>query len=324
MLLLGLCIMGAAELEYDGREEVEFVHWMRKFNIMYPVEEFSLRFGIWLRAKRLVWEYKYGHKVGWRVGLNQFAALTTFEYHALLGTRPKIPETAARPLIREAVEPPPPFENLDWRDQGAVNRIKCQLDCGSCWAFAAVAASEGAYWMQTKTLLSFSESNLIDCVQTCFGCDGGMISDALEWVVRQQDGKFMREQDYPYRPCAGTCRFEKERSVGSISTFVRIMEENEEDLREQCHRLGPVAVTVDASQWTFQLYAGGIYEDRRCKSRDVNHGMTVVGYGREWHSEFWIVRNSWGESWGERGYMRLRRNFGNLCGIATMALAVVP
>ena len=297
---------------YLDHEEKSFVAWMRSTNQLFTGDEYHQRFGIFISNSRLVKEHNNGNKK-FTVTMNKFAAYTPAEYKALLGFRIDLSKRIARKTVRKSNA-----DSVDWRDKGVVNGIKDQAQCGSCWAFSAIQAVESADAIATGTLQSFSEQNLVDCVTGCAGCGGGLMTEAYDYVIANQGGKFCLEDDYKYTSYDGTCQFDKYSHVGSISKYINIVEGDEEDLAAKVEQNGPVAVAIDASNWSFQLYSSGIYDEPSCSSFSLDHGVGCVGFGSEKGTKYWIVRNSWGTSWGEQGYIRMIWK-NNQCGIASMA-----
>ena len=295
---------------YHAHEEKAFVSWMRNPHPCYTGAEYPARLGIYLTNSRLVQEHNA--KGTFKVALNKFAAMTPSEYKALLGFKPEIKQNkAVKSNFKNA-------GSLDWRDKGAVNDVKDQGQCGSCWAFSTIAGAEGANFLSSGKLESYSESNLVDCVDTCFGCNGGLMTSAFDYVIAKQGGKFNLESDYPYKAVQQSCKFDASKGVGSVSKYLAIALGDEDDLAAKCAQYGPVCVAIDASQWSFQLYSGGIYDEPSCSPYNLDHGVCAVGYGSEGGQDYWIVRNSWGAAWGEAGYIRMIWK-DNQCGIATMA-----
>ena len=297
---------------YLQHEAKSFLSGMRSTNQFYTGDEYQTRFGIFLANQRLVKEHNAANKK-FTVALNKFAAYTPAEYKALLGFRMDLKKRVAVKSTKKANA-----ESLDWRDKGVVNGIKDQAQCGSCWAFSTVQAIESADAISTGTLQSFSEQNLVDCVTSCFGCNGGLMTEAFQYVIDNQNGQWCLESDYVYKAVDGICQFSKYSHVGSISKYVNVNEGDEDDLAAKCEQYGPVAVAIDASNWSFQLYHGGIYDESSCSPSNLDHGVGCVGYGSEDGTKYWIVRNSWGTSWGEKGYIRMIWK-NNQCGIASMA-----
>lgn len=207
---------------------------------------------------------------------------------------------------------------VDWREKGVVNDIKDQAQCGSCWAFSAIQAADSADAIETGTLQSFSEQNLVDCVTGCSGCNGGLMTEAFDYVIKKQKRQFCLESDYVYTAVDGTCQFSQYSHVGSISYYENVPEGDEDYLAAVVEQYGPVAVAIDASNWSFQLYSGGIYNEPSCTPYSLDHGVGCVGFGSDAGERYWIVRNSWGKSWGEQGYIRMLW-WENQCGIASMA-----
>jgi cathepsin L len=320
--MLTLLLALSASKLFTIHEERQFVSWMRSSSTYYTGEEYQLRLGTFMANARFVSECNSNKANLYRVGVNHLAALTPAEYKAMLGYRP-ISRTLTKTRLAPKQRTDPPA-SIDWRDKGAVNEIKNQGQCGSCWAFAAIQASESSYFLYANTLLSLSESNLVDCDVGSQGCDGGNMLDAYSWVIVRQDGKFNLESDYPYQASVGPCRFDASKGAGLIADFVVNEGSDEPGLLNLVGNFGPAAVAIDASLASFQLYSGGIYNDPACSSLHLDHGVGAIGYGSEDGVDYWIVRNSWGTTWGEAGYVRMIRNHGNACGIARSASVPLP
>lgn len=212
-------------------------------------------------------------------------------------------------------------EIVDWREKGIVNAVKDQGQCGSCWAFGTIQACESAYALSTGKLLSCSEQNLVDCCYSCYGCSGGMESTALDFILSEQSGLLNSETDYPYKAVQQSCTFDETKGINKITGYVH-GQSGDEDYLKQLSSQGVCDIAIYASLYSFQAYTGGIYADNQCSSVFLNHAVGLVGYGSENGSDYWIVRNSWGASWGEDGYIRIARNANNMCGVATDALQV--
>jgi cathepsin L len=263
--------------------------------------------------KRLVQEHNAANK-GFFLETNKFAHLTPAEYNAMLGFRmTQAPEGKTLETSVKNAE-------IDWRTKGVVADIKDQGQCGSCWAFSAVTAMESIWAVKYSQLFVLSEQNLVDCVTSCYGCNGGLMTSSYSHVVSRQSGLWQLDSDYPYVARERSCAFDKSRAPAPKCTgYVNIKRGSEDDLESKV-TLGPVCIAIDASPYSFQLYRSGIYDEKSCSSSQLNHGIGCVGYGSTGGVNFWIVRNSWGKSWGETGYMRMIKGY-NRCGIATMAKA---
>lgn len=144
------------------------------------------------------------------------------------------------------------------------------------------------------------------------------MDNAFKYI--KDNGGIDTEKGYPYEGIDDSCHFEKNVVGATDKGMVDIPEANEKKLAEAIATLGPVAVAIDASHQSFQLYAGGVYFDPQCDSQQLDHGVLVVGYGTEPTGEdYWLVKNSWGKSWGDEGFIKMARNKDNACGIATSA-----
>ena len=213
-------------------------------------------------------------------------------------------------------------ESKDWRKEGYVTKARNQHDCGSCWAFSAVGALEGQWFKTTGQLVPLSVQQLVDC-DVGNGddqCDGGYSGYANTYIKKA--GGLETEEKYPYEAASGECRFNKTAAVATLENSAIVAESgNEEVLKNALFHIGPLAITIDGSESKLKHYGGGVYRSKGCKSRDdeMTHQLLLVGYGSTDGEDYWIVKNSWGEKWGENGFGLIARNAGNMCGVATDA-----
>ncbi|XP_018024660.1 procathepsin L [Hyalella azteca] len=225
-----------------------------------------------------------------------------------------------RTRVLEASPSYAPPESVDWRQRGGVTEVKRQGACGSCWAFATTGAVEGLHFIQTGELVSLSEQNLLDCVNTpnVRGCNGGVMDDAFVYI--KNNGGIDTEESYPYEGQKGECRYRPEYRAATDAGFEDLPDGDEAALQRAVAFNGPVAAGVDATHADFQFYSDGVYKNENCTKEFLNHGVLVVGYGTTDEGEdFWLIKNSWGEEWGEGGYYRLARNANNMCGVTSEA-----
>ncbi|GLJ20661.1 hypothetical protein SUGI_0376210 [Cryptomeria japonica] len=253
------------------------------------------------------------------LGLNQFADLTHDEFKSMyLGTvfRSSRHHSNTSPSIRyKYIEGEQMPESVDWRKNGAVTEVKDQGTCGSCWAFSTVAAVEGVNQIVTGKLISLSEQELVDCdTSTNQGCHGGLMDAAFQFIV--ENGGIDSEADYPYKAREDACNMKRKKThVVTIDGYEDVPRHDEKSLQKAvAHQ--PISVAIESSGRQFQFYKSGVF-DGYCGT-NLDHGVTLVGYGSA-DKDYWIVKNSWGPSWGENGFVRMERNIKSSygkCGIA--------
>jgi len=312
IVLLLVTLVFAEKLQYVPL----FKAWMNEHGKVYAHEEFFLRLKTFMINMDVISKMN-AEQSGYTLAMNQFGDLTSAEFSRLfLGLHP-MEGTHYGELLN--VNAP---DAVDWVDKGAVTPIKNQGQCGSCWAFSATGAVEGASFVQFGKLISLSEQQLVDC-STSYGnqgCNGGLMDNAFKYVIANKG--LCSEADYPYHARDQKCASSSCTSVtGSAIKSYTDVTKNSEDSLKNAVALKPVAVAVEADQSGWQFYHSGVF-DGTCGT-NLDHGVLAVGYGTDGGKMFWRVKNSWGTGWGDKGYIRLIRKDGSgkpgQCGIAMMA-----
>uniref|UniRef100_A0A0A9ZFK1 Cathepsin L n=3 Tax=Lygus hesperus TaxID=30085 RepID=A0A0A9ZFK1_LYGHE len=324
VLLLAVVVATAQAVSFFDLVNDEWELFKLHHKKTYPTEiEERFRMKIFMENKRKIAKHNSRFERGlvkYKMGLNHLSDMLPHEFVKYNGF--KRSNSTTRLLGSTFIEPAHVTlpKEVDWREKGAVTPVKNQGQCGSCWSFSATGALEGQHFRKTKKLVPLSEQNLIDCSGPYGnnGCNGGMMDYAFQYI--KENRGVDTEKTYPYEAEDDQCRFKKS-NVGALDTgFADIPQGDEEKLKAAVATVGPVSVAIDASHESFQMYQSGLYYEPECSSEELDHGVLVVGYGTtDEGDDFWLVKNSWGESWGDAGYIKMARNKDNNCGIATSA-----
>jgi len=311
--------------------DYEWNRWIHHHGRNYSTHhEYNTRRSIFMNNLDMIHRHNADYEDGkhtYTLGLNQFGDLTQNEWaNTFLGYRPRTGKTGrlwcgkttcSLRNVDTASSTSPNPGSVDWRQKGAVTPIKNQGQCGSCWSFSATGSMEGAHFIETGDLISLSEQQLVDCsrAEGDQGCFGGLMDDAFQYVIK--NGGIDTESDYPYFARGGSCTVSKEKKHAASFTGYRDVQGNDERALMSAVAQQPISVAIEADQPAFQFYKSGVF-NAQCGTK-LDHGVLAVGYGSDNGNNYWIVKNSWGEGWGNDGYIWMAKDVSDAtgqCGIA--------
>jgi cathepsin L len=318
LVLVGTANAGALRVTFDTSLDDVWTTFKTTHGKVYDATEENVRRVIFEKNVQYINQHNLESDLGehtYTLGINKFADLTHEEFKSLYLHSMTIKQSGSTFLPPSNVQIP---DSVDWRTQGYVTDVKDQGQCGSCWAFSTTGSLEGQWFKKTNKLISLSEQQLVDCSQSFGndGCGGGLMDNAFEYIAKFGEET---EADYPYTARDGTCKYNKAKVAANDTGHTDVRSGSESDLQSAIATVGPISVAIDANHESFQFYKSGVYNERSCSSTELDHGVLAVGYGTQSSQDYYIVKNSWGTSWGTQGYILMSRNKKNQCGIATMA-----
>jgi KDEL-tailed cysteine endopeptidase len=327
LLVLSLFISNAFSQTQIQSADDEY-HWnqfnlfQEKFRKFYSDDfELETRYNIFKENLVNINRHNNEPNQNFTLGVNQFSDLTQEEYKStyVSGFNGELGGYGCKAFSSAASGAP---LSIDWRAKGVVNPVRDQGQCGSCWAFATTANAESVWAIYSGQLLDLSEELLVDCASGVgyynLGCNGGQPDSAFKYMIN--NGQCL-ESSYPYvagtTKTAGSCH-SCSAAPAHFSACYDVAPKDQVSLKGAVSKQ-PVAIAIEADTFYFQSYAGGILDSTKCGTT-LDHAVEIVGYGEDNGKKYWNVRNSWGSTWGEKGYVRILRsestNDVGICGVA--------
>lgn len=302
---------------HDNDEWKQFSNFQERFSKIYEtLEETENRFQIFRTNLRNIILHNLDYTQNFTMGINQFTDLTPEEFkdQYVGDLRSEVGSYGCKSFSSSASGAP---SSIDWRQKGAVTSVKDQGQCGSCWTFSSTGAVEGAWAIAKGQLIDLAEQELVDCATGIsygsHGCNGGQMEGAFKYIIEHGQCAL---SSYPYTAKDGSCQ--KCSAVAHISSCSDVKPNDQLSLKAAVAQQ-PIAIAIEADTRYFQSYSGGILTSSSCGT-NLDHGVLIVGYGTENGQDYWLVKNSWSDTWGDKGYVKIARssstNDPGVCGIA--------
>jgi C1A family cysteine protease len=343
-----LCVASVFSVSVSAMEHPifsRFQKWVDAFKIeVRDDSHLAHLFDNWVSNDKYI-ETINSANLSYSLGHNQFSGMNQEEFSAYMGFKENAEDIQSGAFLRGSTVPETEYEfeldltglpaSVDWRTKNVVGAIRDQAQCGSCWAFSGTSTVESAVAIKTGTLYDLSEQESVSCTTlkngyTNLGCNGGNYN--VLWNYAKDNGGLCTEDSYPYTSgtgntgtCLTTC---KPVSAAKVASYVKVTPYSDSALMTAL-TIGPVSIALEADTRSFQLYNSGIYSDYTgCGGANpqLDHAVVLVGYGSSNGVDYYIMRNSWGTTWGDqtdgnvnKGYMMMARGsaYGKagLCGL---------
>ncbi|XP_060108302.1 cathepsin W [Heteronotia binoei] len=299
-----------------------FQDFMTQFNKTYgSQEERDHRFQVFVENLKVSCALQASELGTAQYGVTLFSDLTESEFEKMFG----IPHPSHPPTLKKSAKPLKSAKSCDWRKYGAITAVKNQGTCKSCWAFAAVSNIEALWNIHCDSPRNLSVQEVVDCTRCGSGCEGGFPWDAFQTVLNHSG--LTEAKHYPYVNKEQLCRKNQGKAVAWIHDY-EFLSRDEKHIAQVIAFQGPVTALINIK--SLQHYRKGIIRrpSQDCSPQDLEHVVLIVGYGEvkarrgSWSGPYWIIQNSWGEGWGEKGYFRLHRGT-NTCGIAQYPVTAI-
>jgi len=309
-----LLLLALVAVVFAATVEEQFSDFLVKYNKRYVTQaEYATKLAIFQKNLEIVEQMNADQDTA-TFGVTRYMDMSTEEFRStMLMPAGSIPPKRVKPMIdfpHDNIDLPSSF---DWSSKGAVTPVKDQGQCGSCWAFSATESVESSWFLANNPLVSLAPQQIVDCDKTDEGCNGGDTITAYAYIMSA--GGLEAEKDYKYKEKDGKCEFQAAKIAGKIKSWSYVTKtKNETEVLYKMYAQGPVSICVDASTW--QFYDSGVIS-KNC-ANDLDHCVQITGFRDETVKStkypVWVIRNSWGDSWGEKGFILVERNK-NLCGV---------
>lgn len=305
---VSLALLGAATA---SPLSTKFMEYMSTHNKSYgTIEEFEFRKAMFNEMENFIIASNQDQANTFTVGHNKYSDWTHTEYKRLLGFKAggePATTTVFNNTHSNATE-------VNWVTAGAVQAVRDQAQCGSCWAFSSTGAIESAHWIASGESIDLSEQQLVDCSNLNLGCNGG--NQGWAFMYFDNHGA-MTESSYPYQAVNQKCQYSATNTGIMVPSFTKITPNNVAQMKAALVQQ-PLSVSIEADTRSFQSYKSGVYNDAAGCGTTLDHAVMAVGYGTDSvGGDYYLIRNSWGASWGEAGYIRfaITGDDAGMCGV---------
>jgi cathepsin L len=335
VVLIAFVALSTAVVRFPKHHQLEgytFEQYIADHGKVYSSNEYKIRKALFERSLEEVKAHNANPKSTWKAGINHMSDWSREDYQQIRGYDKNLgsAQRAKRSQVHDENAPWNRIKlsslprHVDWRTKGIVSDVKDQGRCGSCWTFATAETLESHYAKATGWLQDLSQQQVLDCVpnpKQCGGtggCAGGTVELAYEHL-KNNAGGLASEWTYPYTSYQGTnqtCQYNASLTPvrANVTGYVVLPFNKYQPLMVAVATQGPIAISVDASAWG--KYESGVFNSCNQTNPDIDHAVQLVGYGTDSKfGDYWLVRNSWGPKWGEKGYIRIHRTSREQCGV---------